>query len=188
MIRFREFKKDDWRDARHESLQLSQRCQCSLFPKIQSSKFSLDKYLQRCLGSVEGWLFLKSHQSFSFGNQNPQVSHFYELYYGMCRAPQTLAVSALDRNAGFTIFLWKQTQLMKVSSPAVASPYSHPASLNLGWVCTGNVAAVQTRPQKPDLLVFAFETEPEALLLTCSLSWELQQRPQTTVVAIKIVS
>lgn len=156
MIKFREFKKDDWRDARYElSLQLSQRCQYYLFPKSQSSKFSLDKYLEGCLGSVEGRISLKSSILLLVGSQKLQVSHFYSTGWHEsepCRAPWTLAVLALDRNAGFTIFPWRQTQLVKVLSTAVASPYSHPAgffrpSLGLCWECGCSTnTSSETRP------------------------------------------
>lgn len=81
----------------------------------------------------------------------------------------------------------------RCSTQQLVSTHTQLAVAQLGWVCpyhsvVADVATAQTYPQKPELLIFTLETGPEVLLLTCSPSWELQQRPQTTVGAIKIIS
>lgn len=136
----------------------------------------------------------KEYQTFSVGSQQPQVRHFYGLAQSepVClRAALQSTMGPLSVSSRLKCCLYHLP--VKTNTADEGAQHCHgqslltPSSFFSAWVCTEIVAAAPTRPQKPKLLVFASETQPAALLLTCSLSWELQQRPQTTVVAIKVV-
>lgn len=135
----------------------------------------------------------KEYQSFSVGSQKPQVSHFHELAWiwacvpECCLAGWTFSVLAPEWNAAFSTFLRRQTQLVKLwhchgQSLLTPSSFFKPR-LALHWErgCSTNMSSETRAPG------ICFRDRTRTLLLTCSLSWELQQRPQTTVVAIKVV-